>query len=42
MTNYELMFIIDPTLEEEAKNATIEAVKGIIETEGEVADVDEW
>ena len=42
MTNYELMFIIDPTLEDEAKKATIEAVKGIIENEGEVVDVDEW
>ena len=42
MTNYELMFIIDPTLEDEAKKATIEAVKGIIENEGEVTDVDEW
>ena len=42
MTNYELMFIIDPALENEAKNATVEAVKGIIENEGEVVDVDEW
>ena len=42
MTNYELMFIIDPTLEDETKKATIEAVKGIIENEGEVVDVDEW
>lgn len=42
MTNYELMFIIDPALEDEAKNATVEAVKGIIENEGEVVDVDEW
>jgi small subunit ribosomal protein S6 len=42
MTNYELMFIIDPTLEDEAKSATIEAVKGIIANEGEVGDVDEW
>ena len=42
MTNYELMFIIDPALEDEAKAATIEAVKGIIANEGEVVDVDEW
>ena len=42
MTNYELMFIIDPTLEDETEKATIEAVKGIIENEGEVVDVDEW
>ena len=30
MTNYEVMFIIDPTLEDEAKDATVETVKGII------------
>ena len=43
MTNYELMFIIDPALEDETKNATVEAVKGIIETEGEVVgEPDVW
>ena len=42
MTNYELMFIIDPTLEDEATKTVIESVKGIIESEGEVVDVDEW
>ena len=42
MTNYELMFIIDPALEDEAKKATIEAVKGIIDKEGEAGEVDEW
>ena len=42
MTNYELMFIIDPTLEDEKKDATIEAVKGIIANEGEVDNVDVW
>ena len=43
MTKYELMFIIDPTLEDDAKAATVEAVKGIIETEGEIAgEPDVW
>ena len=42
MTNYEVMFIIDPALEEEKKEATIEAVKGIIEADGEVGKVDIW
>ena len=42
MTKYELMFIIDPALEDEAKEATIEAVKGIIATEGEVGEADVW
>ena len=42
MTNYELMFIIDPTLEDEKKEATIETVKGIIEADGTVGEVDVW
>ncbi len=42
MTNYELMFIIDPALEDDAKAATVESVKGIIEADGEVVNVDEW
>lgn len=42
MTNYELMFIIDPTLEEEAKNQTVETVKEIIAADGEVTNVDVW
>ncbi|MCQ2544955.1 MAG: 30S ribosomal protein S6 [Clostridia bacterium] len=42
MTNYEVMFIIDPTLEDEKKEATIEAVKEIIASEGEVGNVDVW
>ena len=42
MINYEVMFIIDPALEDEAKEATIEAVKGIIAAEGEVGNTDVW
>ncbi len=42
MTNYEVMFIIDPTLEDEKKEATIEAVKEVIASEGEVGNVDVW
>lgn len=42
MTNYEVMFIIDPTLEDEKKEATIEAVKEVIASEGEVVNVDVW
>ena len=42
MTNYEVMFIIDPTLEDEKKEAAVEAVKGIIAAEGEVGNVDVW
>lgn len=42
MTKYEVMFIINPTLEDDKKEATIEAVKGIIAAEGEVSKVDVW
>lgn len=43
MTNYELMFIINPTLEEEKKNAVVEMVQGIInDNGGEVSNVDVW
>ncbi|MBF1138063.1 MAG: 30S ribosomal protein S6 [[Eubacterium] sulci] len=42
MINYEVMFIIDPTLEDEKKDAAVERVKGIIAAEGEVENVDVW
>lgn len=42
MVNYEIMFIIDPTLEEEKKTATVETVKEIIAADGEVGKVDVW
>ena len=42
MTNYEVLFSIDPALEDEKKEATIEAVKEIIAAEGEVGNVDVW
>ena len=42
MTNYEVLFIIEPALEDEKKEATIEAVKEIIASEGEVGNVDVW
>ena len=40
MTNYELMFILDPALEDDKKEAAVEMVKEIIATEGEVGNVD--
>ncbi|MGN0709835.1 MAG: 30S ribosomal protein S6 [Anaerovoracaceae bacterium] len=42
MVNYELMFIIDPALDDEKKNETVETVKSIIAQNGEVGDVDIW
>ena len=42
MKKYEVMFIIDPTLEDAQKDATVETVQGIIASEGEVENVDVW
>ena len=42
MTNYEVMIVIEPTLEEAAKEATIEKTKAVIEADGEVTKVDVW
>jgi len=42
MTKYELMFIIDPTVEDSDKEATIEKVKEIIAADGVVGNVDAW
>ena len=42
MINYEVMLILDPALEDDRKDATVETVKGIIAAEGEVGNVDTW
>ncbi len=42
MMNYEIMFILDSTLEDDKKAATIETVKGIIEADGQVTKTDIW
>ena len=42
MTKYEVMFIIDPTLEDEKKDATVETVKEIIAADGVVGETDVW
>ncbi len=42
MRNYEVMFVIEPTLEEATKNATVETVQNIIAANGEVVKTDVW
>ena len=42
MTNYELMFIIEPTLEDSVKEQTVDTVKGIIADNGEITKADIW
>ncbi len=42
MTDYEVMFIIDPALEDEKKDSLTETVKSIIEENGTVVKTDVW
>lgn len=42
MRNYELLFILDPAMDEAARNQMIETVKGIINAEGEAGEADLW
>ena len=42
MVNYEVMFVIDPTLDDEKKEAAVERVKEVISSAGEVVNVDVW
>jgi len=42
MNKYELMFIIDPALEDAKKDEVVETVKGIIAAAGEVTNTDVW
>lgn len=42
MRKYELIYVLRPNLEDEAKAVVIDKVKSIIEADGEVEKVDEW
>jgi len=42
MTNYEVMFIVDSSLEDSVKDATIDTVKGLIADNGEITKADIW
>jgi small subunit ribosomal protein S6 len=42
MTKYEGLFILVPTLEEEARNGIVDRIKGIIENNGTIEKIDEW
>ena len=42
MTNYELMFIIESTLEDTVRDQTIDTVKGLIAENGEITKADVW
>lgn len=42
MKNYEVLFILDPFMDDSEKNAMIERVKEIINDGGEAGEVDVW
>ena len=42
MRDYELLFVLDPTLDEETKANLIETVKSVINAGGEVGEADVW
>lgn len=42
MKNYEVLFILDPVMDDAEKNAMIERVKEIINDGGEAGEVDIW
>ena len=41
-TNYEVVYIMDPALGEEAIAAMIEKFKTLVETQGSVTEIDDW
>ena len=42
MRDYELLFVLDPTLDEETKANLIETVKSVINAGGEAGEADVW
>lgn len=42
MNRYETIYIVKPSVDEEALKAIIEKFKGIIESNGEIETIDEW
>ncbi len=42
MRDYEVLFILDPDLDEEQKENLIEAVKSVINSDGEAGEVNVW
>ena len=42
MRDYELLFVLDPSLDEEQKTTLIETVKSVINADGEAGEPDVW
>lgn len=42
MRNYELVFVVKPNADEEAREAVLNKVKEVVAAEGEVVKVDVW
>jgi len=42
VNSYETIFIINPSLDEEATKAVVEKFKGLIESTGKIDSIEEW
>ena len=42
MRDYELLFVLDPSLDEEAKASLVERIKDVINAGGEAGEADVW
>ncbi|HHX18664.1 MAG TPA: 30S ribosomal protein S6 [Clostridium sp.] len=42
LNKYESIFVISPELDEETTKSIIEKIKNLIESEGELENIDEW
>jgi small subunit ribosomal protein S6 len=42
MRDYELLFVLDPSLDDEQKASLIETVKSVINSDGEAGEADVW
>lgn len=40
--NYELILVLNPSIGDEKLEAELERIKALVETQGEIADVDVW
>ena len=42
MRNYEVLFVLDPGLDEAQRSALVETVKGIVNADGEAGEAEVW
>ena len=42
MNKYELLYIVEPDVDEERRNKILERIKGVVEQNGQIENIDEW